>query len=86
MKSVVAYPDEYRNDSLIEKHYDSLEMSPDQYLQNVLNINHFNMKYQISKLREPVDDKNDWKNVRYAKIFGYFYNEINYNTISNEMS
>ena len=61
MKSIVAYPDELRNDSLIEQYYRDLEILPNQFYQNMMSINRFSLKKQVSELREPVIDGKDWK-------------------------
>ena len=74
MKSIVAYPDELMNDSLIEQFYGDLKISPDQYFQNMLNLKRFSHKNEISQLRESVVDGKDWK--RYSKqiaIINAFY-------------
>ena len=82
MKSVVAYPKEYMNDSLIDEYYNNLELLSDQYLQNMLNIKRFNRHRAIRKLREPVIDKDNWIG-NFIPIVNAFYNSL-FNKIGNE--
>ena len=72
MKRVIGYPDEFMNDSLIEKRYNSLEISSDQYLLNRLNVSRANKNLKISQLRETIISRNDWtENV--AAVVNAFY-------------
>jgi putative endopeptidase len=48
----VGYPDEWKD-------YSSIKISPDDLLQNVMNIRQFNFQYRIAKLGQPVDKK-EW--------------------------
>ena len=82
MKSIVAYPDEFINDSLIEKYYNNLEMIPDQYYQNSLKISRLYMNHTISQLREPIIGRGDWT-IHYITTVNAFY-RFQLNTIGNE--
>ena len=83
MKSIVAYPDEYMNDSLIERHYSKLEFSPDQYLQNRLNMGRVNKIHRITELREPKIVKNDWTKTLIAVANAFYLGRVN--TIGNNI-
>ena len=84
MKSVVAYPDEFVDDSSIEKYYNHLEMEPDQFLQNILNVRRVSYMNKISKLREPMIDRNDWTDIggSIAEVNAFYWPELN--TIGNK--
>ena len=84
MKSMVAYPDELRNDSLIEHYYRDLKILTDEYLQNMLNLKRFSQKKEVSKLREIIDNGGDWKDyIGYIAMINAFYMP-NLNTIGSE--
>ena len=83
LKSVIAYPDEFMNDSIIENYYDSLEMVPGQYLQNMMNLNRLIKNHKIRQLRESVIGGYDWKEFEYTTRANAFY-YFEYNTLSNE--
>ena len=85
MKSVVGYPDELINDSIIEKYYSDLELIPDQLLYNILNLNRLSNKNEIIQLRKPVIDRNYWTDTgRYIAIANAFYTP-QLNTMGNEL-
>lgn len=48
----IGYPDKWRD-------YSGLDISPDEYLQNVINISEFGFQFMVDKLGKPVD-KDEW--------------------------
>ncbi len=52
MNVKVGYPDKWRD-------YSKLDITPDNFVQNVLNANKYNFDYTISKIGKPVD-KTEW--------------------------
>ena len=79
MKSIVAYPDELMNDSLIEQHYGDLQILPDQYFQNILNIGLLSQKNEMRQLTEPVAHSKDWKEYskHIAKMNAFYLPDLN---------
>ena len=74
MKSIVAYPDELKDDLLIEQYYGDLQILPDQYFHNMLNIRLLSQKNEISQLREHIVDGNDWKDhINHVAITNAYY-------------
>ena len=85
MKSIAAYPDELRTDSLVEQYYSELEVTPDQYLGNILNLQRTVYKNVIESLRTPIIDRNDWRTISNSiAIINAFYWH-NFNTIGNDV-
>ncbi|XP_031634008.1 neprilysin-2-like isoform X2 [Contarinia nasturtii] len=74
MYSHIAYPDEFMDDSEIEKYYKKLEIDENNYLSSFLNKNIFGTDYAFSKLRKPVN-KTEWVTGRhsYAAVVNAFY-------------
>lgn len=64
MATYIGYPDEMKNNTLLEEYYDGLEIDPEQYLESYLAVNVFATKQSYKKLREPVN-KTEWE--RHAK-------------------
>ncbi|XP_015110120.1 neprilysin-2 [Diachasma alloeum] len=60
MTSYIAYPDELLDDRKLEEFYQDLELSDENYLQNIINISLFTIKNSFSELREPYN-KSDWR-------------------------
>ncbi|XP_078040555.1 M13 family metallopeptidase neprilysin 2 isoform X2 [Augochlora pura] len=59
MSSHIAYPEELLDDKKLEDFYEKLELSPDNYLESILNLTLFGVDYSFGKLRKPVN-KTDW--------------------------
>ncbi|KAJ6635281.1 Neprilysin-2 [Pseudolycoriella hygida] len=64
MATYIAYPDEIKNNTLLEEYYNGLEIDPEHYLESHLKINVFTTNKIYEKLREPVN-KGEW--IRHAK-------------------
>lgn len=64
MATYIGYPDEIKNNTLLEEYYDGLEIDPEHYLESYLKLNLFSTKQVYKKLREPVN-KTEWE--RHAK-------------------
>lgn len=59
MKFHIGYPDALINDTILDAHYQNLELRPDSYLRSMLRAQKFLTDRQISHLHQPVN-KNDW--------------------------
>ena len=82
MKSVVAYPEELINDSLVEKYYNNVEMTPDQYFQNILNMSRKYKNHTIGRLREPIIERNLWTSHTITNVNAFYWFPLN--TIGNK--
>ena len=77
MKRVIAYFDEYMNDSLIEKYYNNLEILSDQYLQNLMNFGVIYKSHAISRLREAITEKSDWTDAHITVVNAFYFWKLN---------
>ncbi|XP_043274066.1 neprilysin-2-like [Venturia canescens] len=68
MSSYVAYPDDL-NDERLEKFYKNLELSEGNYFENLQNLNIYRRKYVCSKLREPVNQTDEFSLASPANAF-----------------
>jgi len=75
IKYYIAYPDELRNDTLVTKHYEGLDISDSDLYQNNRNLNVFWLNYAYRKLREPVD-KEDWRRHSRAAVVNAYYSSV----------
>ncbi|XP_012288606.1 neprilysin-2 isoform X3 [Orussus abietinus] len=75
MSSHIAYPDELLNDKKLEEFYEKLELSPDNYVESILNLTLFGTEYSFSKLRKPVN-KSDWITHGRPAVVNAFYSSI----------
>lgn len=75
MATYIGYPDEIKNNTLLEEYYDGLEIDPDRYFESYLKLNAFNTKESYSKLRQPVN-KTEWKEHAKPAQANAFYNSI----------
>lgn len=64
MATYIGYPDEIKNNTILEEYYDGLEIDPERYYESYLNLNIFTTNQSYKKLRETVD-KTEWE--RHAK-------------------
>ena len=69
----IAYPDELLDNEKIEKFYEKLKISQDDYFQLASNVSLFEMNYVLSQLREPVN-KSDWVTHAGSGTINAFYN------------
>ncbi|CAG7818371.1 unnamed protein product, partial [Allacma fusca] len=72
METHIGYPRELLENSKLDDLYSGLEMSPDSYLENVLNLTTFGTDYAYSKLRERVN-KTDWISHGRPAVVNAFY-------------
>jgi putative endopeptidase len=63
----VGYPDKWKDLSTIE-------ISPDSYIENVINVSNWRFNYMISKYGKPVD-RNEWD--MYPQTYNAYYNPSN---------
>ncbi|KAJ8668512.1 hypothetical protein QAD02_010175 [Eretmocerus hayati] len=75
MTTHIAYPNELLDDNKIEEFYRKLELSPGNYLQNMLNLTLFGTEYSFEKLRKPVN-KSDWVTHGRPAVVNAFYSSI----------
>lgn len=75
MTAYIAYPDELLEIANLEKFYNKLDLSPDNYLDSVLNLTKFGLDYSFNKLREPVN-KSDWITHGRPAIVNAFYSSL----------
>merc|ERR1719239_1973730 len=71
----IGYPSELLEMSKLEDLYAGLELSPNAYLGNALNMTVFGTNYAFSKLREKVN-KTDWKRHDQPAIVNAFYSPL----------
>ena len=81
MKNVIAYPEELINDSLVEKYYNNVEMTSDQYFQNILSMSRSYWKHTNGELREPIIERNVWTNYNVTQVNTFYWFPLN--TIGN---
>ena len=68
----IGYPSELLDQSKLEDLYAGLELSPNAYLGNALNMTVFGTNYAFSKLREKVN-KTDWvRHGRHAGVNAFY--------------
>ncbi|XP_016921652.1 neprilysin-2 isoform X2 [Apis cerana] len=75
MSSHIAYPDELLDDSKLEQFYEKLELTTDNYLEDILNLTLFGVEYSFNKLRQPVN-KSDWVTHGRPAIVNAFYSSL----------
>ncbi|XP_018915735.2 neprilysin-2 isoform X2 [Bemisia tabaci] len=75
MTTHIAYPDELLDVEKLKGFYDKLEMSPDNYLESILNLTKFGTDYSFSKLRLPVN-KSEWITHGRPAVVNAFYSSI----------
>lgn len=52
----IGYPDELLDNHKLENYYEKLELSADNYLDNILAIRKFNVDFSLRKLRSSVTE------------------------------
>lgn len=72
MASYVAYSDELKDNSKIEKFYDNFQLMDNNFLMNIFITTSFHNKHSLETFKEPFD-KNDWKNRVNPAIVNAFY-------------
>ncbi|KAF4525127.1 hypothetical protein B566_EDAN005069 [Ephemera danica] len=75
MATHIAYPDELADDKKIAEFYKDLEISPDLYLESVLNMTMFGTDYSFARLRQAVN-KTDWITHGRPAVVNAFYSSI----------
>jgi predicted metalloendopeptidase len=71
----IGYPPELLEMAKLEELYRGLELSPDAYLGNALNMTVFGTNYAFSKLREKVN-KTDWVRHGRPAVVNAFYSPL----------
>ena len=71
----IGYPDELLDDKKLEKSYEKLEISKDDYFQSSLNLTLFDTNRAFSNLRKPVN-KSAWIAHGNAAVVNAFYNRV----------
>jgi len=72
MTSHIAYAKEILNDELINEFYNGFSLTPDSFLQNILELNKWISGYYAKEFRNPID-KASWKTHGGAAIVNAFY-------------
>lgn len=75
MVTHIGYPDELKNNDILEQYYSGLEVNTEKYLESVLNVNVFQTNYTLGQLREVVN-KTDWVKHSKSATVGAFYRSI----------
>ncbi|XP_077302517.1 M13 family metallopeptidase neprilysin 2 isoform X2 [Arctopsyche grandis] len=75
MATHIAYPQELLENEKLTEFYSELEISPDTYLESVLNLTLFGTGYSFKQLRKPVN-KTDWIRHGRPAIVNAFYSSI----------
>jgi len=75
IKDYVAYPKEILDNEKLEELYQGLEISAEEYFQNVVNMSIWATNRHWKKLREKVD-KTDWKRHAHPAVVNAFYSAI----------
>ena len=75
IKEYIGYPQEILENKKIEDLYKGLEISPDSFYQNSINMGFWSINYHWSKLREQVD-KTDWKRHSNPAVVNAYYNAL----------
>lgn len=78
MGTLIGYPEELDNDTLLADYYKNLEVVENEYLQSSLKLTTFLTDMTYGKLRKPVI-KNDWKTWGKAAQVNAFYNRAHNN-------
>ncbi|XP_043270899.1 neprilysin-2-like [Venturia canescens] len=80
MVTYISHSDEMLNEEKLNAFYQKLDLSGDNYFENLLNLTLFNMEIPLEKLRKPVN-KTDWTDDKYSATVNAFYDRID-NSIS----
>ncbi|XP_011689069.1 PREDICTED: membrane metallo-endopeptidase-like 1 [Wasmannia auropunctata] len=75
----VAYPNELLDDRKLDNYYEGLELSIDNYLENIYNLSTFERNFLFSRLRQPVN-KTEWINYGAPAVINA-YSLLNKNSI-----
>jgi len=75
MKEYIGYPEEILEDWRLEELYSGLNINPDTYFTNGINMSVWATNYAWGKLREKWD-KTDWKNHGRPAVVNAFYSSI----------
>jgi len=71
MKQYIAYPDELLEKDTIDEYYANFKASPDSYLENVLNLDKFEITKNFKQLKEKVDPEH-WTEHNEVALVGAF--------------
>lgn len=75
MISHIAYPNELLDDRKLEKFYEGLELSANDYIGSIFNLSLFGTNYSFGRLRQPVN-KTEWISHGRPAIVNAFYSAI----------
>ncbi|XP_011866367.1 PREDICTED: membrane metallo-endopeptidase-like 1 isoform X1 [Vollenhovia emeryi] len=75
MASHIAYPNELLDDRKLEKFYEGLELSADDYVGSIFNLSMFGTNFSFGRLRQPVN-KTEWISHARPAIVNAFYSSI----------
>ena len=75
IKEYIAYPEEILDTSRLEDLYEGIEISPDTFYLNAINMSKWAVDYHWGKLREKID-KTDWKRHSNPAVVNAFYSAL----------
>lgn len=75
MVSHIAYPSELLDDRKLEKFYEGLELSANDYIGSIFNLSVFGTNYSFGRLRQSVN-KTEWISHGRPAIVNAFYSSI----------
>lgn len=75
MTSHIAYPNELLDDRKLEKFYEGLELSADDYIGSIFNLSMFGTNFSFGRLRQPVN-KTEWISHGRPAVVNAFYSSI----------
>ncbi|XP_054157418.1 neprilysin-2-like isoform X2 [Oppia nitens] len=77
MKAVVGYPHQLANDSLVNDHYKTLNLTDDNFDLNIRRLRSWAQKREYEKLRA-VNDPQDWRNfANSANVNAFYWSQAN---------
>lgn len=80
MIKLFAYPDEFSNDQVLEKHYEKLFLHKDDYINNRINLDRFNSNNYLATAFAPVN-YSAWTNYDENALKANAFNTLHQNRI-----
>ncbi|CAG2170556.1 unnamed protein product [Oppiella nova] len=77
MSAVVGYPDQLANDTLVNEHYRTLNLTDNNFDLNIRRLRNWAQKREFEKLRE-INDPQDWRNfANSANVNAFYWSQAN---------
>ncbi|XP_031781394.1 neprilysin-2 [Nasonia vitripennis] len=77
MKQIVGYPDQLKNNKMIEDYSRSLEIFSDHFLKNILNVQRFHYEHSMLGFKESIDKRAWLSFTDSTTINAYYYSVFN---------